>query len=983
MLNIMNFNCKIVLSVLLSFFFLTSCQSKKNSKEFPQFENARIGVLVGTSYESFIANNYKDADLYCLDNNADLYLALNQGKIDYLMYDRISFLLDTSRSKSTYTIVKDSLIAERFGMAFCKTNPELREKFNAFLQKSKADSTYQKMLGNWLLPYAKNEMPNLNSIPRSGQPLKVAVSGTYANFDMIIDERNVGFDIEMMERFAAYLGRPIEFDVMNFSSMIPAVVSGKCDAAACCMAITKERSAQVDFSDPYLISYGVGVSLKENVETKKIRGENHIYFTKDDFTKSNIGVMTGSSQDIYATANFPKAIISRAEIPTLVGALMSNKCDVVLLPSVQAQEVVKSNDKLVILKEDFSATDIAAGFNKSNTVLQKQFNKYLRTIIEDGTLDEIENKYIDNQGEEGFVDVSFSRGNPNLPTLRVATTGSDVPYSFVSNEVLVGIDIELGIGFANSIGRYAEFSLMPFESIIPALTGGKTDIGLNQIMVTAERQNQVLFSDKYDEIRTIAVIRKENHPIYALNLNGDGSDIEQSVVGVLTGSLGQYYLEDHFPKATLKCYDDVTDAMQALSSKKIDYVFTSYTTSKIATHQLKNIFIIPRPYTNEGAAVAFRKDEDPKLIKKVNAIIQKYYDDGTMAKIEDKWVNKGGDAYTMDDVEVLKDAPVLNIAIAANREPMCFIMDGQYMGLDIELISRIATELGRKPVFHDMKFSALTASLLSKKTDLIISNFTKTPEREKKVTFSTEYFFNPQKLVARMEKIEKEKVPFFEKLKESFDNNLVKENRYKLILDGLWNTIYIALFSIILGTIIGAVVCAMRMAKSKIFSGFAKGYITLMRGTPILVFLMIIFYVVFAKVDISAVLVAVLAFAMNFAAYASEMFRTAIEGVDRGQYEAGAAMGFTPYSTFRFIILPQAVKRVMPVYTGEAISLLKMTSIVGYIAVQDLTKASDIIRSRTFDAFFPLIVITVIYFILAWLLGQSFSLISKKINKRK
>lgn len=122
---------------------------------------------------------------------------------------------------------------------------------------------------------------------------------------------------------------------------------------------------------------------------------------------------------------------------------------------------------------------------------------------------------------------------------------------------------------------------------------------------------------------------------------------------------------------------------------------------------------------------------------------------------------------------------------------------------------------------------------------------------------------------------------------------------------------------------------------------------------------------------------------MNFAAYASEMFRTAIEGIDRGQSEAGSAMGFTKLSTFKFIVLPQAVKRVMPVYKGELISLLKTTSIVGYIAVQDLTKASDIIRSRTFDAFFPLIVITIIYFILAWLLGKALDMLNSKVNKRK
>jgi polar amino acid transport system substrate-binding protein len=123
---------------------------------------------------------------------------------------------------------------------------------------------------------------------------------------------------------------------------------------------------------------------------------------------------------------------------------------------------------------------------------------------------------------------------------------------------------------------------------------------------------------------------------------------------------------------------------------------------------------------------------------------------------------------------------------------------------------------------------------------------------------------------------------------------------------------------------------------------------------------MLVFYVVFASVDISPVLVAVLAFGMNFAAYVAEIFRTGIEGVDRGQTEAGMAMGFTKVATFTHIVLPQTIQRVLPVYKGEFISMVKMTSVVGYIAVQDLTKASDIIRSRTFDAFFPLILVALL-----------------------
>jgi polar amino acid transport system substrate-binding protein len=161
------------------------------------------------------------------------------------------------------------------------------------------------------------------------------------------------------------------------------------------------------------------------------------------------------------------------------------------------------------------------------------------------------------------------------------------------------------------------------------------------------------------------------------------------------------------------------------------------------------------------------------------------------------------------------------------------------------------------------------------------------------------------------------------------------------------------------------------MSRSRLLSAPAKVYISIVRGTPVLVLLMLIFYVVFASIDISPALVAVIAFGMNFGAYVSEIFRSGIEGIDPGQSEAGIAMGFSRVQAFLYVVLPQTVRRILPVYKGEFISLVKMTSIVGYIAVQDLTKASDIVRSRTFDAFFPLIMVAILYFAISWVLMQS------------
>jgi len=205
---------------------------------------------------------------------------------------------------------------------------------------------------------------------------------------------------------------------------------------------------------------------------------------------------------------------------------------------------------------------------------------------------------------------------------------------------------------------------------------------------------------------------------------------------------------------------------------------------------------------------------------------------------------------------------------------------------------------------------------------------------------------------------------------DSFNNNLIAEDRYRMILDGLQVTLIITLCAAFLGTMLGGLLCWMRMNRRAWLRHVAKVFIDLMRGTPVLVLLMLMYYVVMAPMDATGIVVAIVTFAMNTAAYISEMLRTTIQGIDRGQTEAGLALGFTQRKTFLRIVLPQVIRSVLPVYQGEVISLLKGTSIVGYIAVADMTRASDLIRSRTFDAFFPIIVTAIIYFFMAWLIGQ-------------
>ena len=221
---------------------------------------------------------------------------------------------------------------------------------------------------------------------------------------------------------------------------------------------------------------------------------------------------------------------------------------------------------------------------------------------------------------------------------------------------------------------------------------------------------------------------------------------------------------------------------------------------------------------------------------------------------------------------------------------------------------------------------------------------------------------------------------------ESIYQTLIYDNRYKFILEGLFNTIIIALFAVIIGIIIGILVALIRNNydrnnKMKILNSIVKWYVDIIRGTPVVLQLMIIYYVIFKSVDISVVLVGILTFGINSGAYVSEIIRAGIQSIPVGQTEAGYALGLKYNQVMKYIVLPQALKNVLPALGNEFITLVKETSIGAYIGIIELTKASDIIASRTYDYFLPLIIVAIIYLIITLGLSKGIQKLERKLNR--
>ncbi len=222
---------------------------------------------------------------------------------------------------------------------------------------------------------------------------------------------------------------------------------------------------------------------------------------------------------------------------------------------------------------------------------------------------------------------------------------------------------------------------------------------------------------------------------------------------------------------------------------------------------------------------------------------------------------------------------------------------------------------------------------------------------------------------------------------ERFYLNFIKDDRWMYMWDGLKITLEVTLFATLLGIVLGFLVAIIRSTydrtgKMKIMNALCQIYLTVIRGTPAVVQLLIMYFVIFGSVKgVSKILVAVLAFGINSGAYVAEICRAGIMSIDIGQMEAGRSIGFSYTQTMWYIILPQAFKNVLPALGNEFIVLLKETSISGYIALQDLTKGGDIIRSRTYDAFMPLIGVAFVYLVLVLGFTKLVSMLERRLNQ--
>ena len=712
-------------------------------------------------------------------------------------------------------------------------------------------------------------------------------------------------------------------------------------------------------------------------ESRPAADNNHTV-TYKDYDGKKIGIATGTNLEAESFKYFPKSeYLYFGGYPDLNTALENGTIDAYLGDEPALKSTHAQQPQIDYIKERLTNNQYSFGFRKNDENAKKlhdQFNEFLRKIKADGTYSEIDSTWFGTDESKKVVDLE------NLPatngTFRVVMTPTDEPFCYIKDGKHVGYDVDVAARFCREYGYALQIGDVDFQARIPALESGMYD-STNTLNVTPERQESVLFSDAVSEGGIVVAVRSED-----LEQEG-GDDAAQSVssfdgkrAGVITGSFHDKVVEKHLPHSEISNYDSYTDLVEALKKDKIDYFLATSETTASLLEEHPDFIALKEPVQVLDIGAMFAKTDDGQVLKReFDEYLGKIRADGTLSSIEKFW-NDPANASTPIDTDGVTDVAgqrVLRFATTGTKVPTSFVVGDKIAGSDPDIAIRFCRDRGYGIEVLPVNFSGIIPGITTGTYDFALTDAVVTPERQESVLFSEPYRNSDLQLVAKRSadatgaKAEDEG-NFFERIGQSFHKNFIREDRWKLILQGLGVTCLITVLSVALGSVLALGICLFRRTGSRLANIISDVYVRLLQGTPTVVLLMILYYVVFGKVGLDAVWVAVIGFTLNFGAYGSEIMRSAIEGVPEGQREAALALGYSDKQAFRDFIFPQAAVRFLPVLRGEMINLLKSTSVVGYIAIQDLTKMSDIIRSRTYEAFFPLITTALIYFALAWLL---------------
>jgi len=710
------------------------------------------------------------------------------------------------------------------------------------------------------------------------------------------------------------------------------------------------------------------------------------------FAGKKIGVTTGSIFDQYVTEYLPESTVVYINNSTdLAVALENGKIDGYLADEPIARALLKKYTKQYIytMLEPSDYGYLYPKNNEKSDKIREEMNEYLRKIKSDGTFEEIDSIWFGDDETKKTVDYSVLTGENG--TLNFAVT-SDVgePFVYVKDGIYVGYDVDIAVRFCAEYGYGISISDSNVAGFLASVVGGRCDFGGSTVNITEERKKTMDFSES-NYSGGVVLVTRDRGSDDALVLS-DKSVFERlrgCKIGVLVGS-NFSYVEKLIPDYQIEFLNSTTDLALALDSGKVDAYFVDQPIARLlmSNYSDHNIFAVSS-VDDYGYIFPKNSQQSDKLIAQINRFLEKIKEDGTIKEIASIWFGNDESLQVVDYSGLTGENGTLNFAISTVAgAPFSYIKNDEYCGYDIDIAVRFCREYGYNIKIFDSNFSGMLTGVSTGKYDFGASCITITEERKDTLKFSDPNYSGGTVFVIKGKTINSTYIDTESKfvksvknavkdIKASFYNTFICESRWTLFVNGILVTVFITVVSVLIGTAFGFLLYLIYRKGFAVPNAIITVISDICEKTPVVVILMILYYVIFNKSTLDGIWVSVFGFSLLFACSVNGMLKVAVSGVNKNQMEAALALGYSDTFAFIKIILPQAIRQFMPIYKTEIVSLLKNTAIVGYIAVQDLTKISDIIRSRTFEAFFPLIASAVIYYAAAWI----FTLIIMRIQK--
>ncbi|SNU08093.1 polar amino acid transport system substrate-binding protein [Lachnospiraceae bacterium] len=712
-----------------------------------------------------------------------------------------------------------------------------------------------------------------------------------------------------------------------------------------------------------------------------------------DYNGKRLGVLTGTLMEDVAKTYFPDSeYFYFNSYPDCNAALLAGKIDAYLGDEPGIRTMHMEQPQIDYIHDRITSQDYSFAFRKDDeksAALCAELNEFLKKSREDGTLQEIDDIWFGTDEDRKVVDMGGLTGENGK--IKVVTTSTDMPFSYIKDGKNVGYDIDIVVRFCKERGYALELGDVDFSGRIPAVQSGKYDFSTD-MNVTDERKEEVLFSDPTSTGGVVLAVLAEDSSGNTVS-NGNGLDVGSEpeyksfeelngkTISMLTGAPFEELISSRVSDVKeFTYYTSMADMILGVKSGKTDAGFMNNAVAVLAVNKDPEIALFKEDLGAASFGIAFTKGD--KRRDEWQAAFDKISEE-EKAELWDKWTGSDESIKTVMDQDWPGNAGTVNVAACDTLQPMSYVGEGgELCGFDVEMILLMAKELDYHVNFTGMDFAAALATVESGKADMACGSIVVTDERKEKMDF-IDYYPAYYVLIVRAAGEQAVDSSFWGRTKSSFEKTFIREDRYKLFISGILTTLLITVLSILFGTILGFLTYMACRNGNKVANAIARFFVWLVQGMPVVVLLMILYYIIFAKSEISGTVVSVIAFTLVFGSGVFGMLKTGVGAIDKGQTEAAYALGYGDLHSFFRIILPQAVPHFLPTYKGEVVSLIKATAIVGYIAVQDLTKMGDIVRGRTYEAFFPLIAVAVIYFILGGIMTFIVGKIEVNINPKR